>query len=271
MVPIFLLDLKIYGQWMSGGDRRLSKVATPTNHLAVVGNFVGALLGAKMGLREVPIFFFAIGVVHYLVLFVTLYQRLPTNAQLPRELHPVFFLFIAAPSVASVGWARLCGDFNYAAKIFYFTHLGRLGRRGTSVVVLLLCPPSAWPVGNSLWQMVHLCTLPAAAPSEVDDVVGSRTATTTFWSLRAAAAGRRRHAMTTYNILMSMSSSGGLSLDLDPTASDDVDDLPKRLAHEGHNVLERGERAGGNSGVSVVGAEDVKNGPHHDSGERGDC
>jgi hypothetical protein len=61
MVPIFLLDLKIYGQWMSGGDRRLSKVATPTNHLAVVGNFVGALLGAKMGLREVPIFFFAVG------------------------------------------------------------------------------------------------------------------------------------------------------------------------------------------------------------------
>ncbi|CAD6332697.1 unnamed protein product [Miscanthus lutarioriparius] len=123
MAPILLLDLKIYGQWMSGGDRRLSKVATPTNHLAVVGNFVGALLGAKMGLREVPIFFFAVGVVHYLVLFVTLYQRLPTNAQLPKELHPVFFLFIAAPSVASVGWARLCGEFNYAAKILYFTSL----------------------------------------------------------------------------------------------------------------------------------------------------
>jgi hypothetical protein len=123
MAPIFLLDLKIYGQWMSGGARRLSKVANPTNHLAVVGNFVGALLGAKMGLREVPIFFFAVGVVHYLVLFVTLYQRLPSNAQLPRELHPVFFLFIAAPSVASVGWARLCGDFNYAAKILYFTSL----------------------------------------------------------------------------------------------------------------------------------------------------
>ncbi|CAD6332692.1 unnamed protein product [Miscanthus lutarioriparius] len=123
MAPILFLDLKIYGQWMSGGDRRLSKVATPTNHLAVVGNFVGALLGAKMGLREVPIFFFAVGVVHYLVLFVTLYRRLPTNAKLPKELHPVFFLFIAAPSVASVGWARLCGEFNYAAKILYFTSL----------------------------------------------------------------------------------------------------------------------------------------------------
>ncbi|XP_062197663.1 S-type anion channel SLAH2-like [Phragmites australis] len=123
MVPIFCLDLKIYGQWMSGGDRRLSKVATPTNHLAVVGNFVGALLGARMGPREVPIFFFAVGLAHYLVLFVTLYQRLPTNLQLPKELHPVFFLFVAAPSVASMAWARLCSEFNYGAKIAYFVSL----------------------------------------------------------------------------------------------------------------------------------------------------
>jgi hypothetical protein len=70
---------------------------------------------------------------------------------------------------------------------------------------------------------------------------------------------------------MSMSSSGGLSPNLDPTASDDVDDLHERLAREGHNLLERGERAGGNGGVGVVGAEDVKDGPHHDGGERGGC
>uniref|UniRef100_A0A0E0L698 S-type anion channel SLAH2 n=1 Tax=Oryza punctata TaxID=4537 RepID=A0A0E0L698_ORYPU len=123
MAPILLLDLKIYGQWMSGGERRLSKVANPSNHLAIVGNFVGALLGARMGLREGPIFFFAVGLVHYIVLFVTLYQRLPTNVQLPKELHPVFFLFIAAPSVASMAWARLSGEFNFGARIAYFVAL----------------------------------------------------------------------------------------------------------------------------------------------------
>uniref|UniRef100_J3MA65 S-type anion channel SLAH2 n=1 Tax=Oryza brachyantha TaxID=4533 RepID=J3MA65_ORYBR len=123
MAPIFLLDLKIYGQWMSGGERRLSKVANPSNHLAIVGNFVGALLGARMGLREGPIFFFAVGLVHYIVLFVTLYQRLPTNVQLPKELHPVFFLFIAAPSVASMAWARLRGEFDMGARVAYFVAL----------------------------------------------------------------------------------------------------------------------------------------------------
>jgi len=79
MTPFLILELKIYGQWMSGGQRRLSKVANPTNHLSIVGNFVGALLGASMGLKEGPIFFFAVGLAHYTVLFVTLYQRLPTN------------------------------------------------------------------------------------------------------------------------------------------------------------------------------------------------
>ncbi|XP_043700497.1 S-type anion channel SLAH2-like [Telopea speciosissima] len=123
MIPIFCLELKIYGQWMSGGRRRLSKVANPSNHLSVVGNFVGALLGASMGLKEGPIFFFAIGLAHYVVLFVTLYQRLPTNETLPKELHPVFFLFVAAPSVASMAWARIQGAFDYGSRLAYFIAL----------------------------------------------------------------------------------------------------------------------------------------------------
>ncbi|KAG2316719.1 hypothetical protein Bca4012_067558 [Brassica carinata] len=120
MFPFICLELKIYGQWMSGGQRRLSRVANPTNHLSIVGNFVGALLGASMGLREGPIFFYAVGMAHYLVLFVTLYQRLPTNETLPKDLHPVFFLFVAAPSVASMAWAKITDSFDYGSKVCYF-------------------------------------------------------------------------------------------------------------------------------------------------------
>ncbi|KAF6995382.1 hypothetical protein CFC21_011893 [Triticum aestivum] len=120
MAPIVCLEIKIYGQWISGGQRRLSRVANPSNHLSIVGNFVGALLGAIMGLREGPIFFFAVGLAHYIVLFVTLYQRLPTSETLPRDLHPVFFLFVAAPSVACLAWARITGEFGYGSRIAYF-------------------------------------------------------------------------------------------------------------------------------------------------------
>ncbi|KAJ3701059.1 hypothetical protein LUZ61_004764 [Rhynchospora tenuis] len=123
MTPFLCLELKIYGQWMSGGQRRLSKVANPSNHLSIVGNFVCALLGASMGLKEGPLFFYAVGMAHYIVLFVTLYQRLPTNETLPRELHPVFFLFVAAPSVASMAWANISGEFGHGSRIAYFIAL----------------------------------------------------------------------------------------------------------------------------------------------------
>ncbi|CAN8326188.1 unnamed protein product [Cochlearia groenlandica] len=123
MAPILFLEVKIYGQWMSGGQRRLSKVANPTNHLSIVGNFAGALLGATMGLKEGPMFFFAVGLAYYLVLFVTLYQRLPTNETLPKELHPVFFLFVAAPAVASMAWTNISGSFDLGSRLSYFISL----------------------------------------------------------------------------------------------------------------------------------------------------
>nr|APA28904.1 SLOW ANION CHANNEL-ASSOCIATED 1a variant 2 [Selaginella moellendorffii] len=123
MAPILALELKIYGQWLSGGQRRLSKVANPCTHLSVVGNFVGALLGATVGWIDGGIFFWAIGLAHYLVLFVTLYQRLPTNEALPKELHPVFFLFIAAPSAASLAWEKITGDFGIVSRIAFFIAL----------------------------------------------------------------------------------------------------------------------------------------------------
>ncbi|XP_039803763.1 S-type anion channel SLAH2-like [Panicum virgatum] len=120
MAPLLCLALKIYGQWMSGGQRRLSKVANPSNHLSLLGKFVGAQLGATMGLREGPLFFFAVGLAHYAVLFVTLYQRLPTNETLPKELHQVFFLFVAAPSVSSVAWSKITGEFGHASRVAFF-------------------------------------------------------------------------------------------------------------------------------------------------------
>ena len=66
MIPVLALDIKIYGQWFTTEKR------------------------------------FTLGMVQYLVVFVTLYQRLSGSDQLPVMLRPVFFLFFAAPSMASL-------------------------------------------------------------------------------------------------------------------------------------------------------------------------
>ncbi|KAL8525060.1 hypothetical protein ACS0TY_014606 [Phlomoides rotata] len=123
MGPIFFLDLKIYGQWLSGGKRRLCKVANPSSHLSVVGNFVGAILAAKVGWEEAGKFLWAIGFAHYLVVFVTLYQRLPTSEVLPKELHPVYSMFIATPAAASIAWGAIYGEFDGLARTCFFIAL----------------------------------------------------------------------------------------------------------------------------------------------------
>ncbi|KAG9148580.1 hypothetical protein Leryth_018303 [Lithospermum erythrorhizon] len=123
MAPILFLDLKIYGQWLSGGKRRLSKVANPSSHLSVVGNFVGAILAAKVEWKEAGKFLWAIGFAHYLVVFVTLYQRLPTSEALPKELHPVYSMFIATPAAASIAWKAIYGDSDGLSRTCYFIAL----------------------------------------------------------------------------------------------------------------------------------------------------
>ncbi|CAL5207838.1 unnamed protein product [Lathyrus oleraceus] len=123
IAPYFLLELKIYGQWLSGGKRRLSKVANPYNHLSVSGNFVRAILASKVGWKEPAKFFWAVGFSHYLVVFVTLYQRLPTSEALPKELHLVYSMFIATPSAACLAWQSIYGEFDGISRNCYFIAL----------------------------------------------------------------------------------------------------------------------------------------------------
>ncbi|KAF7828346.1 guard cell S-type anion channel SLAC1 [Senna tora] len=123
MGPYLLLELKIYGQWLSGGKRRLCKVANPSSHLSVVGNFVGAILASRVGWKEAAKFLWAVGFAHYLVVFVTLYQRLPTSEALPKELHPVYSMFIAAPSAASIAWENIYGEFDGCSRTCFFIAL----------------------------------------------------------------------------------------------------------------------------------------------------
>ncbi|ONK73068.1 uncharacterized protein A4U43_C04F26820 [Asparagus officinalis] len=66
-------------------------------------------------------FLWRLGFAHYWWCFVTLYQRLPTV--LPKELHPVYSMFIATPSAASVSWRAIYGEFDAVSRTFFFIAL----------------------------------------------------------------------------------------------------------------------------------------------------
>ncbi|KAL5221765.1 hypothetical protein ABZP36_026478 [Zizania latifolia] len=122
-LPIFALDVKIYGQWFTRGRKFLSMVANPASHITVIGNLVTARAAAKMGWHEGAVAMFAVGAAHYLVLFVTLYQRFLGSDSLPAMLRPVFFLFFAAPSMASLAWDAISSSFDTSCKMLFFLSL----------------------------------------------------------------------------------------------------------------------------------------------------
>ncbi|CAM8918433.1 unnamed protein product [Rhodiola kirilowii] len=122
-LPIVILDVKVYGQWFTSERRFLSIMANPTSQISVVGNLVGARAAARMGWRECAICMFSLGIAHYLVVFVTLYQRSSGRDKLPAMLRPVFFLFIATPSTASLSWSAISGSFDTCSKMLLFLSL----------------------------------------------------------------------------------------------------------------------------------------------------
>lgn len=122
-IPIIVLDVKIFGQWFTTEKRFLSLVANPTSQISVLGNLVGARAAAQMGWNESAICMFTLGMVHYLVLFVTLYQRLSGGDSLPALLRPVFFLFFAVPSMASLAWSSISGSFDTRSRMLFFLSL----------------------------------------------------------------------------------------------------------------------------------------------------
>ncbi|KAK6124504.1 hypothetical protein DH2020_041757 [Rehmannia glutinosa] len=123
VIPVVVLDIKIYGQWFTTEKRFLSMVANPTSQLSVIGNLVGAWAAARMGWKESAVSIFTLGLAHYLVVFITLYQRLSGANRFPAMLRPDFFLFVAAPSMASLGWSSISGSFGMPCKMLFFLSL----------------------------------------------------------------------------------------------------------------------------------------------------
>ncbi|XP_031495777.1 S-type anion channel SLAH1-like [Nymphaea colorata] len=174
-LPILLLELKLYGQWFTKGKRFLSTVANPSTHLSLIGNFVAAQTAARLAWLELGLFLFAIGIIHYVVVFVTLYQRLPCNASFPAQLRPASFLSIAAPSMACVAWESVSGQFDSGCKMLHFLSLflfTLLVVRPTLFVKAMKRFNSAW------WAYVFPVTMLALSSAEYAGEVHSGLAHT---------------------------------------------------------------------------------------------
>ncbi|WZZ51415.1 S-type anion channel SLAH4-like [Brassica napus] len=109
-------------------------MANPASQVSVIANLVAARGAVEMGWKECALCLFSLGMVHYLVIFVTLYQRLPGGNNFPTTLRPVSFLFFGAPATGSLAWNSICGTFDTVAKMLFFLSL--------FIFVSLVCRPT---------------------------------------------------------------------------------------------------------------------------------
>lgn len=85
--------------------------ATPVWFIPAVANVVLPLAGVRLGLLEVSWWFFAVGILFWVVLLTLVLNRLLfVQPPLPQRLVPTLCIFLAPPAVAFLSWLQLTGQ-----------------------------------------------------------------------------------------------------------------------------------------------------------------
>lgn len=95
------------------------KHMSPAWFIPIVGNLFVPIVGMSVAPADVSWFFFAIGIVFWLVLLTIVMNRLFFHAALPDRLAPTLFILIAPPAVGFVSWLTLNGGLDAFGRILY--------------------------------------------------------------------------------------------------------------------------------------------------------
>jgi tellurite resistance protein len=101
-----ILTIVVVSAWIS--HRAFQPVhLSPAWFIPAVGNVVVPLAGVPLGYVELSWYFFAVGIVFWLVLLTIVFNRLIFHDPMPGRLQPTLVILIAPPAVAFVAWTLL--------------------------------------------------------------------------------------------------------------------------------------------------------------------
>ena len=93
----------------------------PAWFIPVVGPLLVPISGVTFANPEVSWFFFATGIVYWVMLMAVLLNRIFFHDPLPQKLMPTLFILIAPPAVGFISYLKLTGSLDPFARIlFYF-------------------------------------------------------------------------------------------------------------------------------------------------------
>jgi len=139
-----LLTVLIVRAWIVS-DHALAHL-NPGWFIPAVGNIVVPLAGVPLGLAEISLFFFALGLFFWLVLVTLVFNRLIFHDPLPERLVPTLVILVAPPAVGFLAWLNLAGKLDlfahmlFGLALFFALLVATLARRLLAV-----------PFGLSAW------------------------------------------------------------------------------------------------------------------------
>lgn len=118
-VPLHLaLTFLVLDSWFNRSHFQPAHL-NPAWFIPIVGNVLVPLSGVPLGYVELSWFFFAIGIVFWLVLFVIITNRVLFHSSIPERLAPTLFIYIAPPAVAFLSYVKLTGEIDATARVLF--------------------------------------------------------------------------------------------------------------------------------------------------------
>lgn len=117
-----LLTLYVLSVWINHTKFKIQHM-NPAWFIPIVGNILVPIAGVHHYSPEISWFFFAIGLVFWMVLLTIVYYRVIFHEPLPDRLVPTMFILIAPPAVGFISWIQLTGTVDAFARILYYAAL----------------------------------------------------------------------------------------------------------------------------------------------------
>jgi tellurite resistance protein len=151
----------------------------PAWFIPAVGNILVPLAGVSFGFVEISWFFFAIGLMFWIVLMTLVFNRLIFHHPLPERLLPTLMILVAPPAVAFLSYLRLTGGAldPFARILFYAAVILFL------VVAAQLRQLMRLPFSLSWWAYSFPIAALTTATAVYADAIGSQVTRAAFIGL----------------------------------------------------------------------------------------
>ena len=91
--------------------------------IPIVGNVIIPIAGVHHGYFEISWFFFSIGLVMWITLFIIVFNRIIFHHPIPDRLIPTSFILFAPPAIAFIAYVKLTGGIDPFARTLYYISL----------------------------------------------------------------------------------------------------------------------------------------------------